>query len=207
MAIRTALLLSLLLSATLASAQSHYGPYVGGYLASGSGDASWGVAGGATVRHSVDGGLGGVQGGFNWHRGSFLLGAQADLGFGRVSGSSRCPNPTFECETELLSLITVRGRAGPVFRRVALYGTAGIATGNVRTSIDNHSGTHDSQTQTHIGWVAGAGVSILPLRHIQVQAEFLRVGFSTEEHVMQNVKNQVKLTTDLVRVGVHYRFF
>jgi outer membrane immunogenic protein len=194
MAIRIALLLSLLLAATLANAQRHYGPYLGGYLAAGKGTADWDVAGTTTkVHHSASGGMGGVQGGFNWQRGALLLGAQADFGIGEVDGSSRCPNPAFQCKTQLLSLITLRGRVGPVIGPAVLYATAGVASGTIRASVDNAA--------------AGAGVGLRASRSIQLQAEYLHVDFASEEHLLQNNSNKIKFSADFVRVGVHYRFF
>lgn len=207
MAIRIAVLLSLLLEATLASAQSHYGPYVGGYLAAGKGTADWDVAGTTTrVHHSVNGAMGGVQGGFNWQRGQLLFGAQGDFGVGEVDGSSRCPNPAFQCKTQLLSLVTVRGRAGPVIGPLLLYGTAGVASGTIRASFDG-AGSSDSRSKGHIGWAAGAGAGVRASRSIQLQAEYLHVDFASEEHLLQNNSNKVKLQANFVRVGMHYRFF
>ena len=125
---RIALLLALLCGTTLAGAQGLTGPYVGGYLAGGSADAHWDISSGTKVDNSLSGALVGVQGGYNWNPRGLLLGVQADLGVGNLSGSSRCPNPAFECKTELLSMLTIRGRVGPAFGNVAPYVTAGIAS-------------------------------------------------------------------------------
>jgi len=204
---RIALLIVLLASTTLANAQRLSGPYVGGYLAGGSGDAHWETAGGSKIDHSISGGLGGVQGGYDWQFGSMLVGVQADLGVGNLSGTSRCPNPTFECKTELLSLFTLRARIGPVINNnFMIYGTAGLASGGVKTSVDNHANSKDDDTQGHGGWTAGVGVGGLFSRHIQWQAEYLRVSLRSENHELQFVDNQVKLTVDLFRVGLHYKF-
>ena len=206
MAIRIALLLSLLLAATLASAQNHRGPYVGGYLAAGRGGTDWEFSSGNKINYSMSGGLGGVQGGFNWQRGALLYGAQADFGIGEVDGSSRCPNVTFQCKTQLYSMLTLRGRVGPVIGPALLYATGGVATGGVRASVDG-AGGHDAQSKTHIGWTAGAGVGIRTSARSQLQAEFLHVDFASEEHVLLNQANKIKVSANFVRVGVHYRFF
>src|SRR5258706_15220145 len=79
---RIALLLSALVCTTLVNAQNLSGPYVGGYLAGGSADAHWDISSGSKTDHSMSGGLVGGQGGYNWHRGSLLLGVHADLGGG-----------------------------------------------------------------------------------------------------------------------------
>jgi outer membrane immunogenic protein len=203
---RIALLLTLLFGTTLAGAQNLSGPYIGGYLAGGSADAHWDTSGGSKIDHSMSGGLVGVQGGYNWHRGSLLLGVQADLGVGDISGSSRCPNPTFECKTELQSLLTLRGRVGPAFDNFAIYATAGIASAGIRTSVDNHANSKSDDLQGHAGWTAGAGVTGLISRHVLWQAEYLRLNFGSEEHIMQGITSKVKVTADIFRVGVHYKF-
>ena len=203
---RIALLLVLLSGTTLACAQKLSGPYVGGYLAAGSADAHWDFAAGTKIDTSMSGGLVGVQGGYNWQPGGWLLGVQADIGVGNINGSSRCPNQAFECKTELLSLLTIRGRAGPVFGNVAPYVTAGIASAGIRTEVNSQNGGSDDDLQGHAGWTAGVGVTGLIGRHILWQAEYLRLDFGSEEHVMFGSPNQIKLTADIFRIGVHYKF-
>jgi len=205
---RIALLLALLCGTTLAGAQGLTGPYVGGYLAGGSADAHWDISSGTKVDNSLSGALVGVQGGYNWNPRGLLLGVQADLGVGNLSGSSRCPNPAFECKTELLSMLTIRGRVGPAFGNVAPYVTAGIASAGITTTVTNSAtGSKDDDLQGHAGWIAGIGITGLASRHITWQAEYLRADFGSEEHVMFGVSQKVKVTADLFRVGVHYKFF
>lgn len=207
---RIALLLITLVGTTLAHAQDLSGPYVGGYLAGASADAHWEFSNGTKVDHSMSGGLVGVQGGYNWHRGRLLLGVQADLGVGDVSGSSRCspPNQAFDCKTEMLSLFTLRGRVGPAFNNFAIYATAGIGSAGIKTSVENRTTkSKDDDLQGHAGWVAGAGVTGLISRHVLWQAEYLRLNLGSEEHVMFGVTQKVKLTADILRIGVHYKFF
>lgn len=205
---RIALLLITLAGTTLAYAQNLSGPYVGGYFGGGSAKARWELSNGNTVDHSMSGGLIGVQGGYNWHRGHLLLGVQADLGLGDVSGSSHCPNPAFECTTEMLSVFTLRGRVGPAFNKVALYATAGIGSAGIRTSVENRTTkSKDDDLQGHAGWVAGAGVTGLIGRSVLWQAEYLRLDLGSEEHVMFGVTQKVKVTADVLRIGVHYKFF
>ena len=200
-----AVLLIALLATPLASAQSLAGAHIGGYLAGGSGDAHWDISNGTKQDHSLSGGLGGVQGGYNWILGSWLLGVQGDLGVGNLKGSSRCPNPSFECKTELGALITVRGRVGPVFSNVSPYLTGGLASAGIRSSVESGS-SRSEDTQGHAGWTAGAGVTGLIGQHITWQAEYLRVDVGSEEHVLNGVPSQIKATADLFRIGVHYKF-
>src|SRR5262245_3884333 len=155
-----AFLLGSLLSVPVVCAQNLSGPFVGGYLAAGNAKANWDLTGGTTVENSMDGGLIGVQGGYNWHRGALFLGVQADIGVGNLSGSSRCPNPVFECKTELLSMFTIRGRIGPAIGNVAPYVTAGIASAGINTTVTNSAtGAKDDDLKGHAGWTAGLGIT------------------------------------------------
>jgi outer membrane immunogenic protein len=201
-----AVLLVTMLAAPLASGQTLSGPYVGGYLGGGSADAHWDILpSGSRQDHSLSGGVIGVQGGYNWIAGNWLLGVQGDLGVGSIKGSSRCPNPAFECETELGALITVRGRAGPVFGNVAPYLTAGFASAGVATRVRG-AGSEDEDIQGHGGWTAGLGVTGLIGRNITWQVEYLRVDLGSEEHILQGLINEVDLTVDILRIGVHYKW-
>ena len=201
-----AIVLLTMLAAPLAGAQTLAGPYVGGYLGGGSGDSHWDLVGSSSTQdHSLSGGLFGVQGGYNWVVGGWLLGVQGDLGVGSIKGSSRCPNPAFECETEVGALITVRGRVGPVFGNVSPYLTAGLASVGMRTRVQG-PGSEAEDTQGHGGWTAGLGVTGLIGQHITWQVEYLRVDLGTEEHILQGITNKVDLTLDILRVGVHYKW-
>lgn len=201
-----AVLLVTMLAAPLASGQSLSGPYVGGYLGGGSGDAHWDIVPSGTKQdHSLSGGVIGVQGGYNWIAGNWLLGVQGDLGVGSLKGSSRCPNPAFACETELGALLTVRGRVGPVFGNVSPYLTAGLASAGVATRVQG-AGTEDEDVQGHGGWTAGIGITGLIGRNITWQVEYLRVDLGSEEHILQGLTNKVDLALDILRIGVHYKW-
>ena len=203
----TAVFLTIFLAAPIANAQSLAGPYIGGYLGGGSGDAHWDIAGGSKIDHSISGGMIGVQGGYNWVLDDWLVGVQGDLGGGSIDSSSRCPNPSFECRTELLSLLTVRGRVGPVFNNTwAPYFTAGIASGGIRTSVNGVFGS-DEDTQGHGGWALGVGVVGLLSRNLTWQVEYLRIDLGSQEHILQGITNRVEATMDQLRAGLHYKFY
>ena len=195
-----------LIAAPLANAEGLAGAYVGGYIGGGSGDAHWDIAGGSKLDHSISGGMVGVQGGYNWVLDGWLVGVQGDLGVGSIDSSSRCPNPNFECKTELLSILTVRARVGPVINNnFAPYLTAGLASGGIRTSVNGVFGS-DEDSQGHGGWTAGVGVVGLLSRNLTWQIEYLRIDLGSQEHSLQGITNKVDATVDLLRAGLHYKF-
>src|SRR5580700_3233265 len=101
------------------SAYSWTGPYLGGNLGY-----DWGSISNNPARPS--GFAGGVQGGYNWQTGQFVLGGEADI---QLSGASdtfapwKFSNPWFG---------TLRGRAGYAISNFLFYGTAGVAFGGLQ---------------------------------------------------------------------------
>ncbi len=106
---------------------------------------------------------GGAEAGFNWQHGNFVYGAEADI---NLSGADdtfapwQFSNPWFG---------TVRGRAGVAINNVLVYGTAGLAYGELTANtVGNLSENH-----TGFGWVAGGGVEVGFTPHWSAKAEWL----------------------------------
>jgi outer membrane immunogenic protein len=94
--------------------------------------------------------FGGAQVGYNFQRGNFVFGAEADFQGAHISDSN-----AFE-KSEMNWFGTIRGRLGYTFGSALVYGTGGFAFGNVENSIAAVHPFSNSETQT--GWVAGGGV-------------------------------------------------
>ena len=80
------------------------------------------------VRQAI---VGGIEGGYNWQRGSFVLGGEADI---QLSGADDTISP-FEFSNPWFG--TVRGRAGVALNNVLLYGTGGLSYGDLRADSFN----------------------------------------------------------------------
>ena len=106
-------------SAPLSNVYNWSGVYAGLNLGYG-----WGKV--TNTGANPDGLLGGGQLGANWQNGQFVYGVEGDL---QASGADdtfagyKFTNPWFG---------TVRGRAGYAFNNVLLYGTLGLAFGDLR---------------------------------------------------------------------------
>jgi len=105
-------------SSTPYFALSWAGPYVGATLGY-----EWGSIDNNPTRPK--GVAGGFETGFNWQNGNFAYGGEADISFSDA-GDTFAPwqfsNPWFG---------TVRGRAGVAINNVLLFGTAGLAYGEL----------------------------------------------------------------------------
>src|ERR1700726_775461 len=101
------------------SAYSWTGLYLGGNLGR-----AWGTTSNNPTRPS--GFAGGLQGGYNWQTGQLVFGGEADI---QLSGANdtfapwKFSNPWFG---------TLRGRAGFAVNNILIYGTAGVAFGELQ---------------------------------------------------------------------------
>jgi outer membrane immunogenic protein len=167
-------------------AYSWMGPYLGVNLGG-----QWGHA----TNSSADpwGINGGVQGGYNWQNDQFVYGFEAD-----IQGSSaddmfanfKFSNPWFG---------TMRGRAGIAFNNILLYGTVGLAFGGGKVEF---SGLTESNT--HVGWAAGAGIEVGFTPNWSAKAEYLYVDLSNQSYILTGTSNGFE--SSILRLGVNYRF-
>ena len=121
------------------NAFSWAGPYLGGNLGYG-----WGSVDNNPTKPS--GFAGGVQAGYNWQSGRLVFGIEGDLqatGADDTFAPWKFSNPWFG---------TVRGRVGYAFNNVLIYGTGGLAFGELRGDTFGLSESH-----TTAGWTAGVG--------------------------------------------------
>ncbi len=136
---------------------------------------------------------GGLQGGYNWQTGQFVIGAETDLQLSSADdmfAAYKFSNPWFG---------TTRLRAGVAMNNILLYATAGLAYGTGK--IDFSSVT---ESRTLVGWIAGAGIEVGLAPSWSAKAEFLYVDLSEHSYVLTGTTNG--LSSAVVRLGVNYRF-
>jgi len=186
-------------------------------------------------RANVDGFVGGGQAGYNWQRGTWLFGLEADLQGSDERGSSDvclvagCATGTglFTANYKLDWFGTARGRIGILpTDRVLLYATGGLAYGGFSATapaIPLSWGT------THAGWTVGAGAEAAIDHHWSVKLEYLYMvlgdvgdGSTTATTVVTQPGVPIRHTTvtttaltsafstrftdNILRVGINYRF-
>jgi len=137
--------------------------------------------------------LGGVQGGYNWQTGQFVLGAETDLQLTSADDTFapyQFSNPWFG---------TLRGRVGWAFSNVLLYGTAGLAYGTGKLKVAGLSESH-----TDLGWTVGGGIEVGLTPHWSAKVEYLYFDLGNQSYVLTGTNNS--LTASLLRFGINYRF-
>jgi outer membrane immunogenic protein len=168
------------------NAFSWAGPYLGGNLGYG-----WGSVDNNPTKPS--GLAGGVEGGYNWQSGRFVYGIEGDLditGADDTFAPWKFSNPWFG---------TVRGRVGYAFNNVLIYGTGGLAFGELRADTFGLTESH-----TTAGWTLGVGAEVGLAQNWTAKIEYLYVDLADATFNLTGVSNGYQF--GLVRVGVNYHF-
>jgi outer membrane immunogenic protein len=168
------------------NAYSWAGPYLGGTLGY-----EWGSVSRNPTKPS--GFIGGVTAGYNWQTGSWVFGIEGDIqatGADDTFAPWKFSNPWFG---------TVRGRAGYAFSNILVYGTAGLAFGELRGQTFGLTETH-----TNAGWTAGVGAEVGFAPHWSAKIEYLYVDLSDSAFAITGVSNGYR--SNMIRAGVNYHF-
>jgi len=168
------------------NAYSWAGPYLGANLGY-----NWGSVDNNPTNPS--GFAGGVQAGYNWQSGPLVFGVEGDLeanGADDTFAPWKFSNPWFG---------TARGRVGYAFNNVLLYGTGGLAFGELRGETFGLSETH-----TSAGWTAGVGAEFGFAQNWTAKIEYLYVDLSDSRFSITGASNGYQF--GLVRAGVNYHF-
>ena len=163
------------------------GPYVGATLGY-----EWGRIDNNPTR--PNGVAGGFETGFNWQNGNFVYGGEADINFSAANDTFapwQFSNPWFG---------TVRGRAGIAIDNVLLFGTAGLAYGELTGMASGNL----SESHTSLGWVAGFGAEVSFAQNWSAKAEWLYLNLDDRHFSVTAANNG--LAANLVRLGLNYHF-
>jgi outer membrane immunogenic protein len=183
---------------------------------------------------SSSGAVAGGQLGYNWQSGSTVLGFEADLQYFGTRGTATNSGVylsafgtgfTINSEVKTDWLFTARPRLGWAVDNWLLYVTGGVAVSQVKgnfTFSDTFATGAESASiaAAKVGWTAGAGVEWIVQGPWNAKVEYLHVdlgaiaGTSTNFTAFVPVvafpanvfTHSVDLRSDIVRVGLNYRF-
>lgn len=184
--------------------QGFYAGLNGGYGWGDNGSAISYSNGGTSDRAQPQGGFGGGQIGYNFQTGPVVYGLETDFEGGDLSGHSS----DLSSKESVDWFGTVRGRVGYAFGHVLVYGTGGLAYGDVHQKA--LAGTDVlSNNSTQAGWVAGAGVEykISPAWSLKGEYQYIDLGSERLADAANAVTtNSLDTSFQTVRFGVNYRF-
>jgi outer membrane immunogenic protein len=136
---------------------------------------------------------GGGQIGYNWQTGQFVFGAETDIQASAADDTFapyKFSNPWFG---------TLRGRAGFAINNVMLYGTAGLAYGELKGQFFGLG-----EDKTLVGWTAGAGIEYGFTQNWSAKLEYLYMDLGSRAYSITGVDNG--LHSNYLRLGVNYHF-
>jgi outer membrane immunogenic protein len=142
---------------------------------------------------SPDGIAGGGQVGYNWQNGQFVFGAETDLQLSAASDTFapwKFSNPWFG---------TLRGRAGVAFNNVLLYGTLGLAYGDLKGEFLGLD-----ETRTEFGWAGGLGAEYGFAPNWSAKVEYLYMDLASRGFTITGTDNG--LQANMLRFGLNYHF-
>ncbi|WP_292612866.1 outer membrane beta-barrel protein, partial [Nitrobacter sp. 62-13] len=129
----------------------------------------------------------------NWQSGPLVFGLEGDIQASAADDTFapwKFSNPWFG---------TVRGRLGYAFNNVLVYGTGGLAFGELRAETFGLSESH-----TNAGWTLGVGAEFGIYQNWTAKVEYLYVDLSSSNFSITGAPNSYQY--GLVRAGVNYHF-
>ena len=173
--------------------------------------------------------IGGVQAGYNWQNGNYVVGFEADADWLNANGTSFItqPVPANVCHCVGGSMTqsagetffaTARPRVGLVFDRTLVFATGGVAIAQVN-SADSHTGVppvtqSTSTSTTRMGWTVGGGLEYALWTNFSLKAEYLYADLGSWTDTTPSfpccagtsINFSHHLTESIARVGLNYRF-
>lgn len=131
----------------------------------------------------------------------FIIGLDGDVSFGNLNGSLSCASDV--CNFQDRWLGTARTRIGYSLGNVLLYGSGGLAVGNLSTS-GIVGGSVDT---TRVGYAVGAGIEVSVSRNWSLRADYLHIDLGNASCLGLCNSASFRATTELARIGLVYRFF
>jgi len=194
------------------------GFYIGGHVGYAWTDKNWRLASGVDlVSYTAEGVIGGVQGGYNWQTGSWVIGVEAQASWGQVRTGAVWIDPitdpvapTKRTGTTVENLGTVAVRAGHAWDRSLVYVKGGAAWAYDVYRLFNAAVPGEpllaSATGTRWGWMVGVGYEYVFLGNWSAKIEYDYLGLGTERVTLAPQAFDVRQDVSLIKAGINYRF-
>jgi outer membrane immunogenic protein len=137
---------------------------------------------------------GGVFGGYNLQSDSIVYGGEADLGYSASKGAAAGTSVKHGLNGAL------RARAGVDLGPALVYGAAGVAATRGKLAV----GAADD-TQTHVGWTAGAGIDAKITGNVIGRIEYRHNDYGKQDYNVGGGAS-AKLTENEIRIGAGLKF-
>lgn len=130
---------------------------------------------------------------------AIVAGIVADIAWADISGETAAGDYTFNTNWAG----SIRGRLGFDGGAFLPYVTAGLAFAN---NTVTETATPLDDTQTHIGWTAGAGVEFAVADNVSLDLQYRYSDYGTKTYTLNMGETDFSLTSHAVTAGINFRF-
>lgn len=176
-------------------------------------DASFAGVGAVSTSDNVDGVIGGGQTGYNYQFGAWVWGFESDIqASGQKGGATYAgilPLTTVTTDRKLDWFGTSRSRLGFLWTpNVLVYGTAGVAYGQVKNTATFSTGAVTSFKDVKAGYAVGGGVEGALGNGWSAKVEYLYIdlGKTEDTDINPTASETWRFTDNIVRVGLNYKW-
>jgi outer membrane immunogenic protein len=163
---------------------------------------------------TAKGWLGGVQLGYNYQVGKFVIGAEADYSWADVKNVTDNPFGTGGSATLKNDyFVTAALRLGYAVDRTLLYVKGGGAWTRDKFDVTDGIGGFANGTFNRSGWMIGAGAEYAFWNNWSAKVEYNFLSFGSIDETLTTgggltaTTPSVKLNSHLLKVGLNYKFF
>lgn len=163
------------------------------------------------LKVSPSGFIGGIYAGYNWEfSNAYLFGIEADINYADLSKTSNAVVSGFNVDyTPRVQLEgAVRARFGVNYDRWLPYIAGGVSFARVKDNVTVSNAVNSSfieQTDTRVGFTIGAGLDYALTNNLILRAEYRYADYGKRSFANGD-NDEVKLTTNNVRLGIAYKF-
>lgn len=186
----------------------YIGANLGGAWSDGDGNANVDPFGYGPISGSASSFIYGAQIGYNYQVGSWVFGLETDLqgatSGGSMEGIAGSTPYAFDADVDYFG--TIRARVGYTWDRLMLYGTGGAVYGK-NSSSGVIGGVAFDNSETYWTWTLGAGLEYAFADNWSIKGEYLYIGTPSDVATAYGTTAiDGDINTNIVRVGVNYRF-
>lgn len=172
-------------------------------------------AGGSAVNTGLrpEGGFFGGEIGYNYQFApNWVVGISGDAFLSDINDSKTLVSfggVNIGASSKLDKFGTVRGKLGYAIDRVMVYGTGGLAVGYNEGTIFANTALGNARlfdSQTHIGWAAGAGIDWAFTQNMAWKTEYLYMDLGSKRYFNDILPVDVHPTFHVIKSGIDFKF-
>jgi outer membrane immunogenic protein len=144
--------------------------------------------------------IGGGQLGYNFQRGSAVIGVEGDIG---VMDVTRTVTNRLNVNLRDDFYADATGRLGYAFSRGLIYAKGGAAFFEGSADVVN-PGRSVTAAKSFVGWTVGGGIEYKLASAWSIKAEYMHFDFGAENSTIEGFRYEHQLTAETVKAGINY---